>query len=91
MIEDFPATDPSSAWLHLSIEQWNRLLIRHPNMWFRLKKCYYLLESDPENAPKEFGSRSKSGIGCRSMFRYLWKYRMQIREAGFDFPHFLTR
>jgi hypothetical protein len=25
------------------------------------------------------------------MFRFLWKHRVKIREAGLDFPHFLTR
>jgi hypothetical protein len=91
MIEEFPPTDTSSAMLHLSFEDWNKLLIQRPNVWYRLKQCYRALKRDPATTPREFKSRTKSGAGCRAMFRFLWKHRAKIREAGLDFPQFLTR
>jgi hypothetical protein len=91
MIEDFPPTDASSAMLYLPLEQWNKLLLQRPNMWYRLKQCYRVLEHDPVSTPHDFRTRAKTGAGCRAMFRFLWKYRAKIREKGLDFPHFLTR
>jgi hypothetical protein len=91
MIEEFPRTDTSAVMLHLSLEEWNKLLIQRPNIWYRLKQCYRALEHDPASTPREFRKRVKSGAGCRAMFRFLWKYRAKIREAGLDFPYFLTR